>query len=126
MIYLRSLAENMHELQKAKTGKTEAPAKRTIKCKQCGEIGHNSMSDVCPKNRDNPDFQARKEANKASKRGKRSHNTDVKSKEFKQDDVRAPERRDGGDVGGGGASIPMGTAGFKVKLNIGGSSSAGL
>lgn len=118
-ILLPRLEENKHELQKIKTGKTDAPAKRTIKCKQCGEIGHNSMSDICPKNQNNPDFLAKKEASKASKRGKRVYVPEGK-KEFKQDDVRMA-RKEAEGAAGPTAPTMGGTAGFKVKLNLGSS-----
>jgi hypothetical protein len=75
------------------------------------------MSDICPKNQDNPEFLAKKEASKASKRGKRVYVPEGK-KEFKQDDVRMA-KKDG--EGSTGASAPPmgGTAGFKVKLSLG-------
>lgn len=74
------------------------------------------MSDICSKNQNNPDFLAKKEASKASKRGKRVYVPEGK-KEFKQDDVRMARKEAEG--AGGPAAPPMGgPSGFKVKLNL--------
>lgn len=130
--YVR-LEENKDELERSKLGKTEGAAKRTVKCRQCGGLGHNSMSDTCPVNQANPDFKAKKEASKANKRGNKK--VQERSKEFKQDDVRrtvggGPGGPGGGGAGGGSGGGPSGVtsggavgshegaSGFKVKLNL--------
>jgi hypothetical protein len=65
-------------------------------------------------NQNNPEFLAKKEASKASKRGKRQ--VEPKTKEFKGDDLRLGN---GGGVTSNASAAPMGaTAGFKVKLSL--------